>query len=92
MKIILSYMLSVVHDFAPFCRLYNVWRLMTCLLRCLHGWRTQRGMFLFNMDGSVIFRLSSIALDTYALLILITCFVSFYFIFCSIGFERLDAS
>jgi hypothetical protein len=36
-------------------RLYNEWRIATCLWRCLHGWRTRRGIFLPDLDGSVIF-------------------------------------
>ena len=46
---------------APLCsvhgRLFSVWRTTTCLRRCLHGWRTRRGIFLSNMDGSVIYEL-----------------------------------
>jgi hypothetical protein len=30
-------------------RLYNVWRIVTCLWRCLYGWRTHREIFLPRM-------------------------------------------
>ena len=46
---------------APSCyvhgRLYSMWRTETCLRRCLHGWRSRRGIFLPNMGGNITSKL-----------------------------------
>lgn len=39
-------------------RLYNVWRIKTCLRRCVHAWRPRREILLPDMDGSMIFGLA----------------------------------
>ena len=40
--------------------LYNVWRIGTCLWRCVHDWRLRRGILLPNMGGCMILGLASL--------------------------------
>ena len=55
--------------------LYNVWRIETCLWRCVHDWRLRRGILLPNMGGNMILGLAHLRFRCY------TYSVSLYFAF-----------
>ena len=61
--------------------LYNVWRIETCLWRCVHDWRLRRGILLPNMGGSMILGLDHRGFRRYTNILSLYFAFLFYFIF-----------
>ncbi|XBI96470.1 hypothetical protein VPH35_032746 [Triticum aestivum] len=79
-KVLLSCRLSTdIPGLFVYGPLYNAWRIETCLRRCVHDWRLQRGILLSNMGGSMILGLAPLCFRRYTDS---TCFFAFPFFLC----------